>query len=69
MKVEKKKFQGTADIVHPRDVQDHGVTSKGPLFHFTLSYLLVFVMVSRATSLQAHNSSDFFSQSEKFLAF
>jgi hypothetical protein len=41
--------QGTADIVPPRDVQYRRVALQGPLFHFTLSYLLVFVMVSRAT--------------------
>jgi len=37
--------QGTADIVPPRDVQDRRVTLQGPLFHFSLSYLSVFVMV------------------------
>ncbi len=40
---------------------------QGPLFHLTLSYLLVFVMVSHGTSLQAHHSNEFFAQSGNFL--
>jgi len=61
--------QGTTDIVSPRDVQYRRVTLQGALFHFTLSYLLVFVMVSHGTSLQAHHSSDFFPHSGIFLFF